>query len=82
MSARVWMDPNELATFYIHPTGFSDAGPPRWSPPEGWRYRVVMHDHTGDALDALTGEEWTVRPADGWWSDHERIADAVIEVAA
>lgn len=81
MSARVWMDPNEYATFYIYPDGLDAVDPGRWSPPEGWRYQVIMHDHTGDAFDNVTVEEWTVRPADGWWDDHERIADAVIEVS-
>jgi len=81
MSTRTWAHPDDDATFYIYPDGAPAQRAPSPFPPDGWRFRVVMHDHEGDAWDRETDEEWVVRPPESWpwWSDHDLIARAVIE---
>lgn len=80
MSARVCCDLD--GTFYVYPDGGAPAEHHTGAvPPQGWRYRVTMHDHKGDAYDRETGEEWVVQPPDGWWGNADLIADAVIEVS-
>jgi hypothetical protein len=80
MSDRAWAHPYEDSTFYIYSEGVPTE-PPSPFLPEGWRFRVTMYDHEGEAWDRETGEEWVVRPPEEWewWDDHELIARAVIE---
>lgn len=81
MSTRVWEDNYDGSVFYVYPDGVDASGHNRAFPPRGWRYRVEMHDHTGEAYDKATGEEWTVRPPEGWWDDLNLIASSVMEDA-
>jgi hypothetical protein len=76
--SRVWADPTEIATFYVYPDGVTAHHGSPYRAPEGWRYAVTMHDHTGVAYDRETATERTVRPHEDWWRDNELIADAVI----